>query len=160
MSHKIGGNITGHRSLHPSCHLVLAKPSGRTPHSLRAGHFESAQGHSASRAAAASTSPLRGGKLLAEAILIGDCHVKTATALSLMSGQPNVAAGKHRTRGDINTLIVGDPGQHEFLKYIGQTFPHAVTPETKVGGPERVDFRHGRFLHIPKHEIQQFSDHA
>jgi len=30
--------VTGHRSLHPSCHLVLARPSGRTPHSMRAGH--------------------------------------------------------------------------------------------------------------------------
>ena len=46
---------------------MLAKPSGRTPHSLRAGHFESAQGHSEDRAAAASSSPLRGGKLLARA---------------------------------------------------------------------------------------------
>ena len=30
--------VTDHRSPHPSCHLVLARPSGRTPHSMRAGH--------------------------------------------------------------------------------------------------------------------------
>merc|ERR1719460_74931 len=55
-------------------------------------------------------------------------HVKTAIALSLMSGQPKLAAGKHRIRGDINTLIVGDPGlaKSQFLKYVEQTFPRAV----------------------------------
>merc|ERR1719446_1551448 len=55
-------------------------------------------------------------------------HVKTAIALSLMSGQPKIAAGKHRIRGDINTLIVGDPGlaKSQFLKYVEQTFPRAV----------------------------------
>merc|ERR1719446_1261838 len=42
--------------------------------------------------------------------IYGMQHVKTAIALSLMSGQPKIAAGKHRIRGDINTLIVGDPG--------------------------------------------------
>merc|ERR1719265_1051078 len=60
--------------------------------------------------------------------IYGMHHVKTAIALSLMSGQPKVAAGKHRIRGDINTLIVGDPGlaKSQFLKYIEQTFPRAV----------------------------------
>merc|ERR1712176_754876 len=53
---------------------------------------------------------------------------KTAIALSMMSGQPKIAAGKHRIRGDINTLIVGDPGlaKSQFLKYVEQTFPKAV----------------------------------
>jgi len=60
--------------------------------------------------------------------IYGMTHVKTAIALSLMSGQPKIAAGKHRIRGDINTLIVGDPGlaKSQFLKYIEQTFPRAV----------------------------------
>jgi len=60
--------------------------------------------------------------------IYGMSHVKTAIALSLMSGQPKVAAGKHRIRGDINTLIVGDPGlaKSQFLKYVEQTFPRAV----------------------------------
>jgi DNA replication licensing factor MCM2 len=60
--------------------------------------------------------------------IYGMTHVKTAIALSLMSGQPKVAAGKHRIRGDINALIVGDPGlaKSQFLKYVEQTFPRAV----------------------------------
>merc|ERR1712032_330014 len=58
----------------------------------------------------------------------GMWHVKTAIALSLMSGQPKLAAGKHRIRGDINALIVGDPGlaKSQFLKYVEKTFPRAV----------------------------------
>merc|ERR1719253_2501397 len=60
--------------------------------------------------------------------IYGMHHVKTAIALSMMSGQAKIAAGKHRIRGDINTLIVGDPGlaKSQFLKYIEQTFPRAV----------------------------------
>jgi len=60
--------------------------------------------------------------------IYGMWHVKTAIALSMMSGQRKVAAGKHRIRGDINTLIVGDPGlaKSQFLKYVEQTFPRAV----------------------------------
>merc|ERR1719310_665694 len=60
--------------------------------------------------------------------IYGMQHVKTAVALSLMGGQPKLAQGKHRIRGDINTLIVGDPGlaKSQFLKYVEQTFPRAV----------------------------------
>mmetsp|Transcript_53495 Transcript_53495/g.124618 ORF Transcript_53495/g.124618 Transcript_53495/m.124618 type:complete len:914 (+) Transcript_53495:49-2790(+) len=60
--------------------------------------------------------------------IYGMWHVKTAIALSIMGGQPKIAAGKHRIRGDINTLIVGDPGlaKSQFLKYVEQTFPRAV----------------------------------
>merc|ERR1719191_2067651 len=55
-------------------------------------------------------------------------HVKTAIALSMFGGQQKVAAGKHRIRGDINVLVVGDPGlaKSQFLKYVEQTFPRAV----------------------------------
>merc|ERR1719486_808140 len=55
-------------------------------------------------------------------------YVKTAVAMSLMGGVRKVAAGRHRIRGDINTLIVGDPGlaKSQFLKYVEQTFPRAV----------------------------------
>lgn len=60
--------------------------------------------------------------------IYGMTHVKTAIALSIMGGEAKIAAGKHRIRGDINTLIVGDPGmaKSQFLKYIEQTFPRAV----------------------------------
>merc|ERR1719356_2224100 len=60
--------------------------------------------------------------------IYGMTHVKTAIALSLMGGQPKIAQGKHRIRGDINMLVVGDPGlaKSQFLKYVEQTFPRAV----------------------------------
>merc|ERR1712113_919791 len=60
--------------------------------------------------------------------IYGMRHVKTAIALSMMGGLRKVAAGKHRIRGDINALIVGDPGlaKSQFLKYVEQTFPRAV----------------------------------
>jgi len=60
--------------------------------------------------------------------IYGMRHVKTAIALSMMGGQSKTTAGKHRIRGDINTLIVGDPGlaKSQFLKYVEQTFPRAV----------------------------------
>mmetsp|Transcript_67351 Transcript_67351/g.156371 ORF Transcript_67351/g.156371 Transcript_67351/m.156371 type:complete len:890 (+) Transcript_67351:64-2733(+) len=60
--------------------------------------------------------------------IYGMWHVKTAIAMSMMGGQFKMTAGKHRIRGDINTLIVGDPGlaKSQFLKYVEQTFPRAV----------------------------------
>merc|ERR1711937_502639 len=60
--------------------------------------------------------------------IYGMHHVKTSIALTLMGGQAKVAAGKHRVRGDINTLVVGDPGlaKSQFLKYVEHTFPRAV----------------------------------
>eukprot|EP00933_Yihiella_yeosuensis_P034371 TRINITY_DN2786_c0_g1_i1.p1 TRINITY_DN2786_c0_g1~~TRINITY_DN2786_c0_g1_i1.p1 ORF type:complete len:899 (+),score=221.20 TRINITY_DN2786_c0_g1_i1:65-2761(+) len=60
--------------------------------------------------------------------IYGMQHVKTSIALSIMGGQQKFAAGRHRIRGDINTLIVGDPGlaKSQFLKYVEQTFPRAV----------------------------------
>jgi DNA replication licensing factor MCM2 len=60
--------------------------------------------------------------------IYGMHYVKTAIALSMMGGQRKEVAGKHRIRGDINTLIVGDPGlaKSQFLKYVEQTFPKAV----------------------------------
>merc|ERR1719160_2171920 len=60
--------------------------------------------------------------------IYGMQHVKTAIALSLMSGQAKTTVGRHRMRGDINTLVVGDPGlaKSQFLKYVEQTFPRAV----------------------------------
>ncbi|CAE7907989.1 MCM2, partial [Symbiodinium necroappetens] len=60
--------------------------------------------------------------------IYGMWHVKTAIALSIMGGRQKEVAGKHRIRGDINTLIVGDPGlgKSQFLKYVEQIFPRAV----------------------------------
>ena len=39
----------------------------------------------------------------------GGGGVPVATSRGIMGGQPKQAAGKHRIRGDINTLIVGAP---------------------------------------------------
>merc|ERR1711953_1221502 len=60
--------------------------------------------------------------------IYGMRHVKTAIALSMMGGMQKTAAGKHRIRGDINALVVGDPGlaKSQFLKYVEKTFPRAV----------------------------------
>merc|ERR1719331_3406696 len=60
--------------------------------------------------------------------IYGMNYVKTCIVLSMMGGQRKEAQGKHRIRGDVNTLIVGDPGlaKSQFLKYIEQTFPKAV----------------------------------
>jgi len=60
--------------------------------------------------------------------IFGMWHVKSAIALSMMGGVPRQAAGKHRIRGDINVLVVGDPGcaKSQFLKYVEQTFPRSV----------------------------------
>lgn len=60
--------------------------------------------------------------------IYGMKYVKTAVAMSLMGGVPKVAAGKHRIRGDLNALIVGDPGmaKSQFLKYVEGIFPRAV----------------------------------
>merc|ERR1719331_1469065 len=55
-------------------------------------------------------------------------HVKTGIALAMFGGMPKTAAGRHRIRGDINVLVVGDPGlaKSQFLKYIEQTANRAV----------------------------------
>merc|ERR1711935_545866 len=46
----------------------------------------------------------------------------------MFGGVQRTAAGKHRIRGDINVLVVGDPGcaKSQFLKYVQGTFPRAV----------------------------------
>merc|ERR1719336_2676531 len=46
----------------------------------------------------------------------------------MLGGKRKEAAGKHRIRGDINVLVVGDPGlaKSQFLKYVEQTSPKAV----------------------------------
>merc|ERR1719387_2955697 len=46
----------------------------------------------------------------------------------MFGGRRKEAQGRHRLRGDINTLIVGDPSlaKSQFLKYIESTFPRAV----------------------------------
>ena len=60
--------------------------------------------------------------------IYGHTDVKTAIALSLFGGVSKEAQGKHHIRGDINVLLLGDPGtaKSQFLKYIEKTAHRAV----------------------------------
>ncbi|CAI7805449.1 unnamed protein product [Closterium sp. NIES-54] len=42
--------------------------------------------------------------------IYGHENVKTSLALAMFGGQEKNAGGKHRLRGDINALLLGDPG--------------------------------------------------
>ena len=57
----------------------------------------------------------------------GHENVKHAIALALFGGQRK-ADGTHRLRGDINVLLLGDPGvaKSQFLKYVETTANRAV----------------------------------
>ena len=60
--------------------------------------------------------------------IYGHSDVKTAVALSLFGGVGKEAQGKHKIRGDINVLLLGDPGtaKSQVLKYVEKTAHRAV----------------------------------
>lgn len=60
--------------------------------------------------------------------IYGHDDIKTALALSLFGGVPKDINRKHRIRGDINVLLLGDPGtaKSQFLKYVEKTASRAV----------------------------------
>lgn len=60
--------------------------------------------------------------------IYGHTDIKTAVALSLFGGVSKEAQGKHKIRGDINILLLGDPGtaKSQVLKYIEKTAHRAV----------------------------------
>ncbi|KAI9137071.1 MCM-domain-containing protein [Paraphysoderma sedebokerense] len=60
--------------------------------------------------------------------IYGHEDIKTGIALSLFGGVPKNIKNKHRIRGDINLLMLGDPGtaKSQFLKYIEKTAHRAV----------------------------------
>lgn len=64
----------------------------------------------------------------------GHNYIKTALALAMFGGEPKDVAGKHKIRGDINVLLLGDPGtaKSQFLKYVEKTF-HRVVYTTGKG---------------------------
>lgn len=59
--------------------------------------------------------------------IYGHKDIKTALALCMFGGEPKELP-KHRIRGDINCLILGDPGtaKSQFLKYAEKTAHRAV----------------------------------
>ncbi|OSX68679.1 hypothetical protein BU14_2398s0001, partial [Porphyra umbilicalis] len=58
----------------------------------------------------------------------GHGEIKRALALALFGGQAKEVGEKHRIRGDINVLLMGDPGtaKSQFLKWIEKTARRAV----------------------------------
>ena len=64
----------------------------------------------------------------------GHNYIKTAISLAMFGGEPKDVQGKHKIRGDINVLLLGDPGtaKSQFLKYVEKTF-HRVVYTTGKG---------------------------
>ncbi|CAB58403.1 MCM complex subunit Mcm2 [Schizosaccharomyces pombe] len=60
--------------------------------------------------------------------IYGHRSIKTAIAAALFGGVPKNINGKHKIRGDINVLLLGDPGtaKSQFLKYVEKTAHRAV----------------------------------
>jgi len=60
--------------------------------------------------------------------IYGHEDIKTGIALSLFGGVPKDINHKHRIRGDINVLLLGDPGtaKSQFLKYVEKTAHRSV----------------------------------
>jgi DNA replication licensing factor MCM2 len=60
--------------------------------------------------------------------IYGHEDIKTAIALAMFGGVSKNPQGKHRIRGDINVLMMGDPGtaKSQFLKYVEKTSHRAI----------------------------------
>ncbi|ODQ48204.1 hypothetical protein PICMEDRAFT_16015 [Pichia membranifaciens NRRL Y-2026] len=60
--------------------------------------------------------------------IYGHKYIKTAVACALFGGVPKDVNGKHSIRGDINVLLLGDPGtaKSQILKYVEKTAYRAV----------------------------------
>ncbi|KAG9316373.1 MCM-domain-containing protein [Chiua virens] len=60
--------------------------------------------------------------------IYGHEDIKTAVALSLFGGVPKDVKRKHPIRGDINVLLLGDPGtaKSQILKYVEKTAHRSV----------------------------------
>jgi DNA replication licensing factor MCM2 len=60
--------------------------------------------------------------------IYGHQFVKKALALAMFGGMPKDIGGKHKIRGDINVLLLGDPGtaKSQFLKYVEQVSQRCV----------------------------------
>jgi DNA replication licensing factor MCM2 len=77
-----------------------------------------------------SRDPKIGEKIVASMApsIYGHENCKMALAMSLFGGVPKNINDKHRIRGDVNVLLLGDPGtaKSQLLKYAESTAPRAV----------------------------------
>jgi DNA replicative helicase MCM subunit Mcm2 (Cdc46/Mcm family) len=88
--------------------------------------------------------------------IYGHDNIKLALALSLFGGVAKDVQGKHRLRGDINVLLLGDPGtaKSQFLKYVEKTAHRAVfatgqVRTTHAVSPSCVTLTHPGVTHLP-----------
>lgn len=60
--------------------------------------------------------------------IYGNDFIKKALTVALFGGVAKDPEGKHKIRGDINVLLLGDPGtaKSQFLKYIQKVFSRSV----------------------------------
>jgi DNA replication licensing factor MCM2 len=60
--------------------------------------------------------------------IYGHLFIKRALSLAMFGGEAKDVGGKHRIRGDINVLLLGDPGtaKSQFLKYVEQIYHRCV----------------------------------
>lgn len=70
-------------------------------------------------------------------------NIKTGIALALFGGQEKHPQGKHRLRGDINMLLLGDPGtaKSQFLKYVEKVARRAVYTTGEVLATQLASMR-------------------
>jgi len=60
--------------------------------------------------------------------IYGHQYIKRALMFAMFGGQEKTSKQKHRVRGDINVLLLGDPGvgKSQFLKWVENVSPRAV----------------------------------
>ncbi len=63
----------------------------------------------------------------------GLSEAKRAICMSMFGGMSKDIEGRHRIRGDINVLLLGDPGmaKSQLLKYVEKLFPRSVLTSGK-----------------------------
>ena len=60
--------------------------------------------------------------------IYGHQQIKRALTLAMFGGVPKVVDGTHKIRGDINVLLLGDPGiaKSQFLKSVQKIFYRCI----------------------------------
>jgi len=60
--------------------------------------------------------------------IYGQSHIKLALVLAMFGGCSKNVDGKHRIRGDVNVMLLGDPGcaKSQLLKYCCSLMPRAI----------------------------------